>query len=144
MTPADVDDSVPADGLVQGDEQAVYADKAYDDAARRKRLKAQGIEPRIMYQARAQPAAQALADGVQQAAGSGADPGGRRAAVRDHEAGLRATAGCAPAWARNDVQLQNDVRRHQPAPGARPRAGLKGGLFSSDAEQAGQKWSGNE
>jgi transposase, IS5 family len=52
MTPADVHDSVPADGLVQGDEQAVYADKAYDDAARRKRLKAQGIEPRIMYQAR--------------------------------------------------------------------------------------------
>ncbi len=33
MTPADVHDSVPADGLVQGDEQAVYADKAYDDAA---------------------------------------------------------------------------------------------------------------
>jgi IS5 family transposase len=27
MTPADVHDSVPADGLVQGDEQAVYADK---------------------------------------------------------------------------------------------------------------------
>ena len=52
MTPADVHDSVPADGLVQGDEQAVYADKAYDDTARRKRLKAQGIEPRIMYQAR--------------------------------------------------------------------------------------------
>src|SRR3989337_3386496 len=39
MTPADVHDSVPADGLVQGDEQAVYADKAYDDAARRKRLR---------------------------------------------------------------------------------------------------------
>jgi len=52
MTLADVHDSVPADGLVQGDEQAVYADKAYDDTARRKRLKAQGIEPRIMYQAR--------------------------------------------------------------------------------------------
>ena len=51
-TPADLHDSVPADGLVQGDEQAVYADKAYDDAARRKRLRAQGIEPRIMYQAR--------------------------------------------------------------------------------------------
>jgi hypothetical protein len=27
MTPADVHDSVPADGLVQGDEAAVYADK---------------------------------------------------------------------------------------------------------------------
>ena len=33
MTPADVHDSVPADDLVQGDEQAVYADKAYDSAA---------------------------------------------------------------------------------------------------------------
>ena len=27
MTPADVHDSVPADDLVQGDEEAVYADK---------------------------------------------------------------------------------------------------------------------
>jgi transposase, IS5 family len=52
MTPADVHDSVMGDGLVQGDEDAVYADKAYDDAARRKRLRKQGIEPRIMYQAR--------------------------------------------------------------------------------------------
>ena len=43
---------MPADDLVQGDEQAVYADKAYDDTARRKQLKAQGIEPWIMYQAR--------------------------------------------------------------------------------------------
>lgn len=51
-TAADVHDSVKADDLVQGDEEAVYADKAYDDAARRERLKAQGIEPRIMYQAR--------------------------------------------------------------------------------------------
>src|ERR671927_669779 len=52
MTPADVHDSVPADGLVQGDEEAVYADKAYDDAARRKRLRERGIEPRIMHKAR--------------------------------------------------------------------------------------------
>jgi IS5 family transposase len=35
MTPADVHDSVPADDLVQGDEAAVYADKAYDSEARR-------------------------------------------------------------------------------------------------------------
>src|SRR4051794_38069952 len=52
MTPADVHDSVPADGLVQGDEQAVYADKAYDSEARRTGLRERGIEPRIMYQAR--------------------------------------------------------------------------------------------
>jgi IS5 family transposase len=52
MTPADVHDSVEADGLVRGDEQAVYADKAYDSEARRAGLRARGIEPRIMYQAR--------------------------------------------------------------------------------------------
>ena len=45
MTPADVHDSVKMDALVQGDEAAVYADKAYDDAARRERLKARGIAP---------------------------------------------------------------------------------------------------
>lgn len=52
MTPADVHDSVEADGLVQGDEAAVYADKAYDSEARRAGLRARGVEPRIMYQAR--------------------------------------------------------------------------------------------
>src|ERR671938_268221 len=52
MTPADVHDSVPADDLVQGDERAVYADKAYDSEERRAGLRARGIEPRIMYQAR--------------------------------------------------------------------------------------------
>ncbi len=52
MTPADVHDSVMGDGLVQGDEEAVYADKAYDSAERRAGLRARGIVPRIMYQAR--------------------------------------------------------------------------------------------
>jgi IS5 family transposase len=52
MTPADVHDSVPADDPVQGDEGAVYADKAYDSEARRTGLRERGIEPRIMYQAR--------------------------------------------------------------------------------------------
>ena len=52
MTPADVHDSVPADDLVQGDEQAVYADKAYDSEQRRADLRARGIEPRIMRKAR--------------------------------------------------------------------------------------------
>src|ERR1700760_4613739 len=42
MTPADVHDSVPADDLVQGDEAAVYADKAYDSEARRAGLRARG------------------------------------------------------------------------------------------------------
>ena len=52
MTPADVHDSVPADDLVQGDEAAVYADKASDSEERRAGLRARGIEPRITYQAR--------------------------------------------------------------------------------------------
>src|SRR4051794_15245480 len=52
MTPADVHDSVPADELVQGDEEAVYADKAYDSEERRTGLRERGIEPRIMYRAR--------------------------------------------------------------------------------------------
>ena len=52
MTPADIHDSIPADDLVQGDERAVYADKAYDSEARRAGLRERGIEPRIMYQAR--------------------------------------------------------------------------------------------
>jgi transposase, IS5 family len=52
MTPADVHDSVPADDLVQGDEAAVYADKAYDSEARRAGLRERGIEPRIMCRAR--------------------------------------------------------------------------------------------
>jgi IS5 family transposase len=52
LTPADVHDSIPADDLVQGDEQAVYADKAYDSEARRAGLRERGIEPRIMHKAR--------------------------------------------------------------------------------------------
>jgi IS5 family transposase len=52
LTPADVHDSIPADDLVQGDEEAVYADKAYDSEARRAGLRERGIEPRIMHKAR--------------------------------------------------------------------------------------------
>jgi IS5 family transposase len=52
LTPADVHDSVPADDLVQGDEEAVYADEACDSEARRAGLRERGIEPRIMHEAR--------------------------------------------------------------------------------------------
>lgn len=48
MTPANVNDSVVADALICGDEQTVYADKAYASKARRARLKAQGIRDGIM------------------------------------------------------------------------------------------------
>ena len=51
LTPAGVNDTVPADGLVIGDEAAVYADKAYDAQARRAWLKQAGIKDRIMHRA---------------------------------------------------------------------------------------------
>jgi IS5 family transposase len=43
FTPANVNDTVPADRLVCGDEGTVYADKAYDTHARRARLATLGI-----------------------------------------------------------------------------------------------------
>jgi IS5 family transposase len=49
MTPANVNDTVPADRLVCGDEKAIYADKAYAKRARTAWLKALGIKPRIMH-----------------------------------------------------------------------------------------------
>src|SRR3954470_21678817 len=69
MTPADVHDSVPADDLVQGDEEAVYADKAYDSEARRTGLRERGIEPRIMSQARRNRPLRPWQGGLQKAGG---------------------------------------------------------------------------
>jgi IS5 family transposase len=46
-TPANVNDTVPADGLLRGDEQRVWADAAYDTHARRARLKQEGRKARI-------------------------------------------------------------------------------------------------
>lgn len=46
-TPANVPDTVPADGLVCGDEAAVWADAAYHTQARAAGLKAAGIKPRL-------------------------------------------------------------------------------------------------
>jgi transposase, IS5 family len=46
-TPANVNDTVPADGLIRGDEAAVWADAAYDTHARRAALKARGVKARI-------------------------------------------------------------------------------------------------
>ena len=126
MTPADVHDSVPADDLVQGDEGAVYADKAYDSEARRAGLPGAGHRAADHAQGAAQPAAQALAGGVQQ--GRGADPGRGRAAVRDREAGLRLPPGALSRAGAQRRPAAGDVRRHQPAPGSRPRAGLRGGV----------------
>jgi IS5 family transposase len=47
LTPASVNDTVPADDLIVGDEKAVFADKAYDSHARRARLKAMSLKNRI-------------------------------------------------------------------------------------------------
>jgi len=49
ITPANVNDTVPANALVCGDERAVYADKAYAKRARTAWLRQQGIKSRIMH-----------------------------------------------------------------------------------------------
>lgn len=49
LTPANTNDTLPADMLVCDDEQAVYADKAYAKRDRRLWLKSRGIKPRIMH-----------------------------------------------------------------------------------------------
>jgi IS5 family transposase len=51
LTPGNVNDTVPADQLIIGDERAVYADQAYDSLARRALLKESGIKNRIMRRA---------------------------------------------------------------------------------------------
>jgi IS5 family transposase len=52
LTPASTHDSKVFEPLLSGDERAVYADKAYDAKARRKRLKARGVLDGILKQAR--------------------------------------------------------------------------------------------
>jgi len=49
ITSANVNDTVPADRLVCGDEEAVYADKAYAKRERSRGLRSRGIKPRIMH-----------------------------------------------------------------------------------------------
>ncbi len=50
-TSANVNDTVPADELICGDERAVLADAAYHTHAREAALKARGIKPRLMRRA---------------------------------------------------------------------------------------------
>ena len=47
-TPANVNDTTPADELICGDERAVWADAAYHTHARERALKDRGIKPRLM------------------------------------------------------------------------------------------------
>ena len=52
LHPAHVNESVVADGLIVGDERAVYADRAYEHQARRRRLRAAGVKDRIKHRRR--------------------------------------------------------------------------------------------
>jgi len=47
-TPANINDTTPADGLIRGDERVVWGDAAYHTHARERALKAGGIKPRLM------------------------------------------------------------------------------------------------
>lgn len=47
-TPANVNDTVPADALVRGDEQVVWGDGAYHTHRREAALKARGVKARLM------------------------------------------------------------------------------------------------
>jgi IS5 family transposase len=49
LTPANVNDTVEAEALICGDEQAVYADQGYDKKARRKALRKRGVKDRLMH-----------------------------------------------------------------------------------------------
>lgn len=49
ITAANINDTVPADQLVCGDERAVYADRGYAKKARSAWLKVQGIKDRLMH-----------------------------------------------------------------------------------------------
>ena len=57
LTPAKIYESLVADELIQGDERAVYADRAYEKKERRRWLKSRGIKDRIMHRSHSnQPA----------------------------------------------------------------------------------------
>ena len=46
-TPANVNDTTPADALIRGDEKVVWGDAAYHTHARERALKARGVKPRL-------------------------------------------------------------------------------------------------
>jgi len=50
-TPANVNDTTPADQLIRGDEQVVWGDRAYRTRLRVAQLKARGIKPRLAHRA---------------------------------------------------------------------------------------------
>lgn len=50
-TPANVNDTTPADALIRGDERAVWGDAAYHTHTRERALKARGVKVRLMRRA---------------------------------------------------------------------------------------------
>lgn len=50
-TPANINDTEPADALIRGDERSVWGDKAYHTHARERALKAKGVKARLMRRA---------------------------------------------------------------------------------------------
>ena len=52
LHPAHVNESQVAERLIVGDERAVYADRAYEHQARRRRLRAAGVKDRIKHRRR--------------------------------------------------------------------------------------------
>lgn len=50
-TPANVNDTTPADDLILGDEKVVWADAAYHTHVRQSRLRQAGVKPRLMRRA---------------------------------------------------------------------------------------------
>ena len=54
-TPANINDTTPADDLILGDEKVVWADAAYHTHARQAALKTKGVKPRLMRRANKHP-----------------------------------------------------------------------------------------
>jgi IS5 family transposase len=50
-TPANINDTTPADDLILGDEKVVWGDAAYHTHARQRRLRQAGVKPRLMRRA---------------------------------------------------------------------------------------------
>ena len=94
LTPAKVYESEVADQLLSGDENAVYADRAYESKQRRKRLREQGVKDRIMHRSHKhqrelpywQKRRNELIEPIRRSSGEG---------IRDVEAQLRVPPGCA-------------------------------------------------
>jgi IS5 family transposase len=122
LTGADVGDSLAADGLVQGDEAAVFMDKAYGSAPRREVLAEGGIVDGIMPRPCAPPSHR-LAALDERRARADLWPGQTR--LRHAETQLWVAAGPLPRTAAQRRPSAPALHGHEPAPRRRAR-GLTG------------------